>query len=545
MWNGTSEIASYRREGNVTQRVQTSGRGAPVRRTALLAPTLLGLLAPLAAAHLGGSAARLALLLGYPYPHDGLEGTLLHEARLLRDHGVLYPPLELHSFVSAPYPPLHVVALALADTYAGPHVFWSGRLISLLCALLAAALAALTVRRATGAWAAGLISAALLLSAPPVLLWATRVKPDLMALAWTALGLLFTTRALADDGPKSADRRPPTSEQRLPSVPRFSPVLLAALCFAGAHFTKQTDVTGPLAAGLALLAADGLDWRAGRVRASPGLPIRPRTAAFAFAYLTLTLGGWALLDALTGGGYTLHVWWNFERTSWWSPGLFRKIAGLLSFWWPAILMSLAAVLLAPRSRAMLPLAAYAIVSPLTLLLAGETGANHNHLLESHLALALGAGAALGCAICDQRRGWALGVPLAALAALQFALAFSPPAWYTNQLAPHDPPARFLALMRATPGEILADDTGLLLQAGKPLRYDDPSTMGPAASTGFWDQRGLLADIAARRFSAIMIPVNAEDHPRDPSGRWTPEMLAAIRAHYRLAYRDTIYTFVPR
>lgn len=529
----------------MAQRAQTVQARAHARPLPLLAPALLGLLAPLAAAHLGGSIARLALLLGYPYPHDGLEGTLLHEARLLRDHGVLYPPLDPHRFVSAPYPPLHVFVLALFDLHAGPHVFWSGRLISLLCALLAATVAALTVRRATGAWAAGLISAALFLSAPPVLLWATRVKPDLMALAFTALGLLFATRALADDRPSATGYGGASAGRRSSVVGRRSSALLAAICFAGAFFTKQTDVAGPLAAGLALLAADVIDLRAGRVRAALGLPIRPRTAAFALAYLTLTLGGWALLDALTGGGYTLHVWWNFERTSWWSPGLFRKIAGLLGFWWPAMLMSAAAVLLARRCRAMLPLAAYALLSPLTLLLAGETGANHNHLLESHLALALGVGAALGCAVCDPRRGWRLGLPLAALAALQLALAFGPPAWYEDQLAPHDPPERFLTLMRATPGEILADDTGLLLQAGKPLRYDDPSTMGPAASAGFWDQRGLLEDIAARRFSAIMIPVNAEDRTRDPSGRWTPEMLAAIRAHYRLAYRDTIYTFVPR
>jgi hypothetical protein len=100
-------------------------------------------------------------------------------------------------------------------------------------------------------------------------------------------------------------------------------------------------------------------------------------------------------------------------------------------------------------------------------------------------------------------------------------------------------------IRATPGEVLADDVGLLYAAGRPLRYDDPSTMGPAASSGVWDQSGLLQEIAERRFSAILIPVNVERDTVDVTGRWTPEMLAAIRAHYRLAFRDTIFTYVPK
>jgi hypothetical protein len=92
---------------------------------------------------------------------------------------------------------------------------------------------------------------------------------------------------------------------------------------------------------------------------------------------------------------------------------------------------------------------------------------------------------------------------------------------------------------------LADDTGLLFQAGRELRYDDPSTMGPAAAIGVWDQSGLIEEIRQKKFSAILIPVNAEKSAIDPAGRWTPEMLAAIKEHYTLKFRDKIYTFVPK
>ncbi|MEN9939041.1 MAG: hypothetical protein RLZZ387_5620 [Chloroflexota bacterium] len=514
----------------VIQRGQARINARPLVRSIAV---LLGLLSPLAAALLGGSLARLAALLSYPYPHDGLEGTLLHEARMLRTGEQIYGQLEPHHFVSAPYPPLHPIVLALADTYAGPHVFWSGRVVSLACALLTAALVALVVRRAAGSGAAGLIGAALFLSAPPVLLWGTRVKPDLMALSFTALGLLLATVAIrGGERPRGAAWRHGASG-------------LAAVCFACAFFTKQTDVAAALAAGLALAADDLLAWREGRLALTPLAPIRPRTAAFALIYLTLALSGWALLDIATGGGYTLHVWWNFQRTSWWSPGLFRKIATLLTFWWPAMILAALAVALAPRRRALLAPALYALVSPLTLLLAGEVGANHNHLLESHLALAMAGGCALGWAAGAAARGRPVALAAVALAGLQLVLAFGPPGWYADQLAPEDPPERFVAFIRATPGEVLADDTGLLMAAGKPLRYDDPSTMGPAARSGLWDQRGLVEEIAQRRFAAIMLPLEVEESLEDPAERWTPEVLAAVRQHYRLLYRDRISTYVPR
>ncbi|HWQ14852.1 MAG TPA: glycosyltransferase family 39 protein [Roseiflexaceae bacterium] len=518
-----------------------------------------GLLVLPAAVLAARSLARLVALLGYPYPHDGLEGTLLHEAKLLRAGEQIYGPLELHRFVSAPYPPLHPLVLALADIYAGPHVFWSGRLISLIAAIAATALVAWIVRRTSGSWAAALVGAALFLSAPPVLLWGSRVKPDVMALCFTAAGLLFISLALDDRYRTTDDRRATGADdpsilvvgrrslvvRHQSSVIGHRSVVFAALCFAGAFFTKQTDVAGPLAAGMALLADDVRTWWAGRLPRTLGAPIRPRTAAFALVYLTLALGGWALLEIATGGGYTLHVWWNFARLSWWSPGLFRKIAALLDFWWPMMVLSALTLALAWRRPALLVPASYVLVSPLTLLLAGEVGANHNHLLEAHMALAIAGGCALGWAFGALAGGRLSAAPLVVLAALQLWLAFSPPAWYEDQLEPKDPPERFLTFMRSTPGEILADDTGLLFQAGKPLRYDDPSTMGAAARSGAWDQRGLLEDIAARRFSAIMLPLDAEERSRDPSGRWTPEMLAAVRAHYRLAFRDRIYTFVPR
>ena len=490
--------------------------------------------------------ARMVGLLLYPYAVDGLEGTLLYEARLWRSGAALYQPLERFGFVSAPYPPVSYLALMLFDMIPGPHVFFGGRLVSFLAALAVAALIAIMVRRAGGAWGAGALAAALLLSAPPLQLWGTRIKPDVLALCFTTLGLLFAADTI-DQNPHRADSSTTLRDysrlfaQRRGQQTAFTiarAMALPAVCFALAFFTKQTAVAGALAFGIALLVAD---WRGtGALRGWLARPL-----IFALCYLALTLGAWALLDLATGRMYTQHVWWNFARGGWWSPILFWRIVGLLTFWLPLLPIALLSLWVARERRAALLPACYLLMVPISLLGAGEEGAHHNHLLETHTALALCGGIAIGwCVASLPRRLW-LALPAAGLLALQLWLAPQPPAWYAGQLAPSDPPDRYLAFLRATPGEVLGDDTGLLFQAGKDLRYNDPSTMGPAARSGLWDQSGLLEDIANQKFTAIMIPTDATTADRSSSGRWTPEMLAAIRQHYRLLYRDTLNTFVPR
>jgi hypothetical protein len=478
---------------------------------------------------------RLAALLVYPFPHDGLEGTLLYEARLLRAGEALYQPLERYRFLSAPYPPVHYLFLAVFDLIPGCHVFWGGRLLSASAALAVSLLAALIVRRSGSSWLIAALAAGMVLSIPPLQLWGSRIKPDMVALFWTSCGLLCSTIALSH-----------------PSVgrPGWGLRLLAAACFACAFFSKQTAVAGALASGIAMLAADwrdrqtaqGYTWR---------FPFRWTTVWFAGCYLLLTLGTWSLLDLITNGQYTLHVWWGGERSRWWSFNLFRKIVGLLSFWWPQMLIAAIVIPLAWRRRALFVPACYLLIAPLTLLGAGEQGAHHNHLLETHLALAIAGCAVLGVAISElpttssTRLRWGRAAVLLLLASMQVYQASHPPEWYAGELAPDDPPERFLTFMRNTPGEILADDTGLLFQAGRDLRYNDPSTMGPAAAIGAWDQSGLVEEIRAKRFSAIMIPVNAEKTLIDPSGRWTPEMLLAIRESYQIKFRDRIVTYEPR
>lgn len=510
----------------------------------LLGTALLALLAVAVLPLIWRSLGHIARLLSYPYPTDQLEGTLLHEARLWRAGEPLYQPLELYRFVSAPYPPLHPLVLGWADQWAGPHIFWSGRLISIGALLAIGGLIVLLARRVSGSWLAGVLGAAIFLSVPPVLLWGTRIKPDLFALLWTTLGLSLSAWAI--EGTAAAD---PQLRRR-----GWTMLLLALLAFGLAFLTKQTAVMAPFAAGLALLAADLRGFWGGRADAERTgylgrLPIRARTLVFGLGYLGLAGGLWLVLDLLTDGNFSAHVQ-GLHRSDWWTMELVRKYVWLLVPYWPLMLLALGLWVALLRGklrddRALIP-ACYALVAPLTLLGAAEIGANHNHLIETTLALSIAGGCAAGWLATLVTRKRALGVALLLLAT-QVGLAYQPQDWFVGELEVSNPPERYLNFIRNTPGEILADNIGLLLQAGKPIRYDDPSTMGPAAVSGVWNQHGLIEDIEAQRFSAIMIPedVVKEPVPYDGIGRWTEEMRTAIREHYELLYDDTINTYVPK
>jgi hypothetical protein len=495
---------------------------------------------------------RLWVLFTWPWPTDTLEGTLLYEARLVQAGEVLYQPLVLDRFVSAPYPPLHYMFLAVADRLPGPHIFWGGRLVSVLATLLIALLIVLTIRRASGSWLAGLIGMTIFISAPPVTIWAARIKPDILAIAWTALGLYLATSIVARESQPAA-------------AWRWVAMISAFVC---AFFTKQTAVAAPLAVGIALLSIDVRAWWSARKTPPPTMrwPISRATFVYGITYLATALGVWFVLDQVTGGQYSVHVWWGGERTKWWSFSLFAKVVGLLESYLPLLILGIGLMPIAWRDRRALVPACYALIAPLTTLGAGETGSHHNHLLDTLLAYSIAALICLAWLAQHILRPTATNssnpgrssqriAPLIMLLTLlatgllawQMVSAIEPHEWYGSELVPNpdDTPERFLIFIQNTPGEILADDPGLLLMANKPIRYNDASTQGPAATTGKWDQSGLIDDITNRRFSAIVIPVDVRSEVEDHAGRWTPEMITAINTHYRVLYRDRIMTYIPR
>ena len=450
--------------------------------------------------------------LQYGAPLDGQEGMALWEAGLLRSGQGLYVPVVPDNFVSAPYPPLHPLLLALFGESSLPHVFWSGRLISVLAALLVALAGFGVVQQATRSRLAGLAAAVTVLAFAPLQVWALRIKPDLTGLAFTVVGLWLTMLWQQPEPTASA-----TNRRLLPPA-----LIAAALAFTLAHFSKQTMLAGPLAAGTYLLLRD-----------------RRLALRWALLYLALVAATWATLDLVTHGQYTYHVW-VLHKLQWYGSR-FWKLASQLRDTWPLIILGL--VGLGATLRRPTVINAYLLWAPASLIGAGVIGSHHNHLLETGVALALAGGQAIGLAL---RGGGVLRVLAPVLLGTQLLLWATPLQWFVGDFELDNNYTRFVDYLRATPGEVMADDVGLVYAAGRALRYDDPAGMGPAATLGLWDQRQFVQLIRDGYFSTILLPMDVfKDGLVDPSGRWTPEMLQAVKDTYAIKFRDSLLIYVPK
>lgn len=453
--------------------------------------------------------------LSYNAPLDGQEGMALWEAGLLRNGPGLYQPVVPENFVSAPYPPVHPFILALLDPPPeGDLIFREGRLVSLFAVLGIALCGFGAVWRTTGSPLGGLLAAALLLSFAPLQLWAMRIKPD-------PLGLLFTVAGLGLVTCWKPEKSPTARALRWWSMP--APLAAAIVAFVLAHFTKQTMLAGPLAAGTFVLLHD---WRL--------------TLRCGILYVVLIALVWGTLDLVTHGQYTYHVW-VLHKLAWTSERMWKFVA-LLGDAWPLVLVGLAGLVASLRRPTVLN--AYLLWAPASLIGAGVVGSHHNHLLETGAALALAGGQAAGIGL---RRGGLLRWLVPPALVLQFMAWQTPAAWYEYEFSPDPKYSRYTDFVRVTPGEVMVDDVGLQYAAGRPLRYDDPAAMGPASVLGLWDDSQFVEDIRAGKFSALLIRPNVFEKGglNDNSGRWTRRMLQAVYDSYEIKFRDTLIIYVPK
>ena len=437
-------------------------------------------------------------------PDDGLEGTLLHEAGLVRAGEALYRPLVPDEFVSAPYTPLHTVVLA-SFGFDQARPFTAGRTISLLALVGVALVIAVFVGVHGRFWWLGLIAALWMLAFAPAQLWGTRIKPDMLALMFTAAGLLVASWRRG----RWAD--------------------WAAVLFALAFFTKQTALIAPFAVGVNLLITD---WR--------------RALRYGLIY-GLALGlPYLALDIVTERAATAHIW-GLHRSEWWRFALFWKYVELLRWSLPLLGLALLGIAAVRTNYAYRQALLYALLAPATMYGAGEIGAHHNHLLETMLAWTMaggvGAGLVLHGATWKNRRS-ALAVLAVAGLVWQGWLLRTTPAWYGGEFKPVSR-ERFATYLQSKSGEVLADDPALVLLAGKPLRFNDPSTMGPAIRSSVWDPSILHAMIENKQWSVILLKVDLRNEDSDAAGRWTDETLALIKQHYQLEFADLLFSYVPK
>lgn len=396
------------------------------------------------------------------------------------------------------YPPLYtwLVSLFLLD---GSDSYVPGRLIDYLSVVFTAALLVASARRRTGpvAWGVG----ALYLTLPIFVSWGAAVRPDNLAVALSALGVVLVDRL--------ADRR---------AVYWAVPVFLAAgLC-------KQSVAAG-LAAALLSLAFRN-----------------PRTAlrfAALFAAATVAIVG-ALVFA-TDGGFWLHT----------VSAHVDKPFGWMRVWSVARafgeshapLVALAAALLLRVALARRPsiYALWLVISAVGTLSAGKSGSDTNYFLEPVAACAFLAAQELrlpaaGAPAWQRGAAAALAVLAVGWAALNTRLHLDNATWIAAS------EAEFAAAVEKwghTRGPIVSDDAGFLLAVNEPL-YLRPYIMSELARSGGWDPEPVLRALRRKQIGLLILQ-------REPEGiyhmRYTPEMRAAInRSYERVGAYRTDFTY---
>jgi hypothetical protein len=504
-------------------------------------PPLLLLFALLPIALKVPAAARFSeAILTYPFQVDDSEGVILSEAQLLARGVDPYQPARPDFFTAAPYTPIFTLINAAAFVV-GPFTFKVGRGVAYLATLAVALLVGGLVWWRVGRPLLGLWAGLGLLTIDLVSVWSTRARPDHLALACNLAGFAMIWLRWRDlvAAPYPGDRwglRPAG----------WRALALATLCFALGFYTKQTLLAAPVAVTLGLLLA------------------RPRVGvAFGLLYGAAVALPFALLTAITQGGFYQKI--VALHSSWGASDFLRLALPALARYWPLLLGGLALPLAVggTAARDPRPLAAlradpdllpalYLPVAAFFALGAGTHGGNHNHFVETLVVAVFCATLAIG-RFAAQGRGLPLAVAL--LVALSLALGWEErlggSGWLARDFRPplareREGWANVAAFVTNDPGPVYADNVGLLLVAGKEVRYTDPFSLAFAVRTGRWDDSALVARVERGEFSLIelrydLFAPGIEGPPDD----LTPGLYAAIRARYRVIESNVVILYAPK
>ena len=424
------------------------------------------------------------------YAHDAAAGRPLYGARPLRT-AVNYPPLSFHL--------MGALGRVLGD------LNFAGRVLSLAALFWVALCAGFVARRISGDLLAGAFA----------------------ALFWIAWICYFAPAYVGMNDPQMLGHAlMMTAVALYVAANGESPCLLAAACVfcCLGGFTKHNLAAFPLAMTLDLL-----------VRSRRKFALWAATAGVTvalFAALTVWVDGpYAIQHMLSPRGYL------FSRATFLS-GIFLRV------FFPVLALSAVWCL----SRIRWPMArllglALAISLAAGAGFAGGSGVFVNVFFDSILAMAMIA--ALVLADVWRRTGTGTLPWCAATVMLPLLFSVGPVlAGFFSSAPPREILAESgrvdredVAYLKRRPGLAICFDLLLCYDAGKPLSYE-PFIMGELMATGHLDPRQVAAELSGLKYAVIQA-----DHSE---AFFPPEIMAALRVHYRVDRRSTLWAFyVPR
>jgi hypothetical protein len=441
------------------------------------------------------------------YPAELLygESIVLDQARRVASDEPLYPsPLALPLTVTA-YPPLYYLLVGTLQRVADDSGYTVGRLVSATATLGSALLLARCVQFVSGRWSAGALSAGLFLTQNlTVLLWASAHRVDPLALCFTLGGL-----ALA-----SAGR-----------------VRFAGLALVLAVFTKHSFVAAPLAICIVL-------WPARRALLT-FVGVFAVGVAFSLVLIVVLVDGWFFWHTIVANANP----WDFEYFA-------AQFGAFLQFNALPLCLAASAFALPERSGERLWRAYFALSCVLSLVTVGKLGASSNYWLELSAATAALIGITAARLPTEPRRTAPFGATAFAGLVLA-ALVMSIPAYQATAYAAlaarladpsatNPPQLTTAALIASEPGEVLTDDPGLALLAGKSIQFEF-LIFTLLAAQGVWDERPILDAIRDQRFGLVILTQPLETPPRRPTEAGSTETVRqALQSAYAPADQHGAY-----
>jgi len=419
------------------------------------------------------------------------EGAVANAARLARD-GIAYLDPDPSRFVAANYPPLYFHLASIVD----PLI--TGRVASIAATLAVAGMVFVTARSA-GRLAAVALAAGWLALAP-VMIWGPALKPDLVALALTALAVVLLDR-----------RR------------ELAPIAGFALVFAA--LAKPTALL-PTVALVAWLAWSD---RATLSRVGFGAAVSVVAAAVT-VYLDSVPDVWRHV-----------VTWNALS---WSvdQAVSVVVIGVLVIGVPLGIAALTRGFGGAR-------AAYLAGALAIVVLGGREGATINYLLDLTVATMLSI-----AAIAPRVRASAL-VPLAMLAQLVIGTIALDPlrvvpgrvpttgAW-SDQLR-----GGTISLAFRVDGRYLVEDSGLLASVGIQPVVDDLFLWSRLVERGIIDAEPIVSQVRDGRIDTVIAQTDLEHLDAAPGferQRWTQVLVRTVLDRYRLAnHIGDLWIYEPR
>lgn len=458
----------------------------------------------------------------FPYGADYGEAPLMDQVSRIEKREVLYKPdIDQPPYVITNYPPLYSYWVALVNSLTKIPLFQAGRITSLFFSLVSGAIIGLFSYQLTKNIWLGVLGCALFWGNPYIMIWSSLARVDLMALAFSLLGLWILFQYW---------------DTKIG-------LILAGLSFLVSVYTRQTYLLAAPLAGSVWL------WHNNRKVALAFI------SSFGISLLLI----FGTVNALTQGGfYNNIVLANINRYS--ISQTVNMVVELFKIW-PVVLITSVILLVftlylqfcrtntahireLQQGFTHSGLVIFTLGSTISVAAAGKLGSNVNYFFEFLAASSIWCILGLGIVLRQSGRAKYIFLSLVFLQSIwvlgySYLLVQMKTGDLWQNLNKYDQLDSLIQTATQN-GVVLSDDyMDMIVLSGQPIYYQ-PFEYGELYQAGAWDSSLFTSQIIQRKFPLIIIGGTT----LNKNCCWPPPVIAAIESNYQIETRDDFLILRP-